>query len=112
MSQILLVVPLQPCSSRIVLVVFDLALDGIRDEWSSLNIISLLRHGNVDLIGDHLDSGSLEFLLDSVSEESITRYVSDVHDSLFRVGGGFNNAHRLVRDDGIDVSSVLGRELG
>jgi len=47
-----------------------------------------------------------------VSEESITRYVSDVHDSLFRVGGGLDNSHRLVGDDGVDVSPVLGRELG
>jgi hypothetical protein len=68
MSQILLIVSLQPCSCWVVLVVFDLGLDGIRDEWSSLDIISLLWHGDVDLVGDHFDSGTLEFLLDSVSE--------------------------------------------
>jgi hypothetical protein len=67
-SQILLVVSLQPCSCRVVLVVLDLGLDSIRDEWGSLDIVSLLWHGDVNLVGDHFDSGTLELLLDSVGE--------------------------------------------
>ena len=70
--QILLVVSLQPRSGRVVFVVLDLGLDRVGNEWCSVNIVSLLWHGDVNLVGDHFDSGSLELLLDSVSEESIT----------------------------------------
>ena len=112
MSQILLVVSLQPRSSGVVLVVLDLGLDRVGNKWCSVDVVSLLWHGDVNLVGDHFDSGSLELLLDSVGEESITRDISDIHDSFFRVGGSLDYSDGLVGDDGVNVSSVLGGKLG
>ena len=66
----------------------------------------------MNLVGDHVDSGTLELLLDSVSEQSITGCVSDVHDTFFRVGRGLDNGDGLVGGDGVDISPVLRREVG
>jgi hypothetical protein len=66
----------------------------------------------VDLVDNTLDSGTLELLVDSVREQSVTGSVSYIHDSLFRVCRGLDNSHSLVGGDGVDVGLVLGGEVG
>jgi len=92
---------------RVLFVVLDPVLDSLGDKRRTLNIITLVGHCNVDFVGDTSDTGTLELLLDTLSEESLASGVSDIHNTLLRVGRRFNNNHRLVGCDGLHVRSVL-----
>lgn len=112
MVQFLLIIPLSLGPVGIVLVVLDFVGNGIGDEGLSLNIISLLRNSDVDLVGDHFNPRTLELLLNSMGEKSITGSVSDIHDTFFGVSRGFNDGDALVCKDSVDIRSVLLREVG
>lgn len=112
MVQFLLIIPLSLGLVGIVLVVLDFVGNGIGDEGLSLNIISLLRNSDVDLVGDHFNPRTLELLLNSMGEKSITGSVSDIHDTFFCVSRGFNDGDALVCKDSVDIRSVLLREVG
>lgn len=112
MVQLLLHIPLSLGPAGVVLVVLDFVGNGIGDKGLSLNIISLLRNSDVDLIGDHFNPRTLELLLNSMGEKSITGSVSDVHNTFFGVSRGFNNGDALVGKNSVDIRSVFLREVG
>lgn len=112
MVQFLLIIPLSLGPAGIVLVVLDFVGNGLGDEGLSLNIISLLRNSDVDLVGDHFNPRTLELLLNSMGEKSITGSVSNIHDTFFGVSRGFNNGDALVCNDSVDIRSVLLRKVG
>lgn len=112
MFEVLFLVPLELPPVRVLLVVLDPRLDRIRDERRPLDIISLLRDRDVDLVGDRLDAVAAEFLLDAVREKSVARDVADVDDAFLGVCRGLDNGDCLVGEDGLDESAVLGREVG
>lgn len=105
-------IPLQPNPIRVVLVVLLPLQHLLGNEGSSNDVVPGLGHGDVDLVGDRVDPGSLELSLDSVSEKSIASGVSNVHDSLFRVARGLNHLNVRVGGDLGDESEVLGGEIG
>lgn len=104
--------PLSPGPVGIFLVVLDFVGNSIGDEGLSLNIISLLRNSDVDLVGDHFNPRTLELLLNSMGEKGITGSVSDIHDTFFGVSRSFNDGDALVCKDSVDIRSVLLREVG
>lgn len=112
MVQFLLIIPLSPGPVGIFLVVLDFVGNSIGDEGLSLNIISLLRNSDVDLVGDHFNPRTLELLLNSMGEKGITGSVSDIHDTFFGVSRSFNDGDALVCKDSVDIRSVLLREVG
>lgn len=112
MVQLLLHIPLSLGPVGVVLVVLDFVGNGIGDEGLSFNFISLLRNGNVDLVGDHFNPRTLELLLNSMGEKSITGSVSDVHDTFFGVSRGFNNGDALVGKNNVDIRSVFLGKVG
>jgi hypothetical protein len=108
---LLLVVSLQPDPLRVLLVVLLLRQRGSGDERRSLDIITLRRHGHVNLVGDSLESVPPQLLLDSVSEQSVTRLVSDVDDTLLGVSRGLNAGHFGKVDNLVHERSGLGGEF-
>jgi hypothetical protein len=112
MLEVLFLVPLKSSPVGVLLVVLDPRLDRIRDERRPLDIVSLLRDRDVDLVGDRLDAVAAEFLLDAVREKSVARDVADVDDAFLGVCRGLDNGDCLVGEDGVDESPVLGREVG
>ena len=108
---LLLVVSLQPDPLRVLLVVLLLRQSGSGDKCRSLDIITLRGHGYVNLVGDSLESVPPQLLLDSVSEQSVTRLVSDVDDTLLGVGRGLNTGDFREVDDLVHERSGLGGEF-
>ena len=108
----LLDVLFQYAPRRVVLVVLDPVLDGVRDERRTLDIVSLLGHGDVDLVGNRLDPRAAHLLLHPVGQQQVARRVAHVHHALFRVCRGLDDGDGGVRRDRLDVLAVLGRQVG
>jgi hypothetical protein len=66
----------------------------------------------MDLVGDTVDSRSLEFLLDSLSKQGFTSGIPDIHDTFLRVRRRFDHGDGTVRRDALNESSVVRREVG
>lgn len=111
-SRLILDVSLELDPVGIILVVLLLGEDGIRDARRSNDIVSRLRLGDVDLVGNRVDSSSLELGLDSMSEKSIASGVSNVHDAFLRVARGLNHGDVAGGNDLVDKCEVLGRKIG
>jgi len=108
---LLLVVLLQPDPLGVLLVVLLLGHGGSGDESRSLDVVSLGRHGDVDLVGDGFESVSPQFLLDSVGQESVTGLVSYVDDTLLGVCRGLDTGNLGQVDDLVDKDASLGSEF-
>ena len=65
----------------------------------------------MNLVGDSLESVPPQLLLDSVSEQSVTRLVSDVDNTLLGVGRGLNTGDFREVDDLVHERSGLGGEF-
>lgn len=66
----------------------------------------------MDLVGDTVNSRSLEFLLDSLSKQGFASGVPDIHDTFLRVRRSFDHGDGTVGRDALDESSVVRREVG
>ena len=65
----------------------------------------------MNLVGDSLESVPPQLLLDSVSEQSVTRLVSDVDNTLLGVGRGLNTGDFRKIDNLVHKRSGLGGEF-